>query len=211
MENLREKIQTILEDDKIQKFHRIKKILSNDDIKFLEDNYKDSVRLEESVYLFYHNKLHEDFKCACGKQVGFHTLKRGFNKVCSMSCHGKTTARFVIASAKARALPILTKTCITCGNEFTTKLSERIACSKSCGCIYNHLVRTDEQKQEIDIKRKKTCLEKYGNEYVINSKFSRAKTKAILGVEYPWQSKVVLAGIRERNYEKYGVYNPMQT
>ena len=79
-------------------------------------------------------------------------------------------------------------------------------------------------------KRKKTCLEKYGSEYVINSQYTRNKTKEKLGVERPqWQSnygEICKASyfnkhghsyklsnktkllIKKTKLEKYGTYMP---
>lgn len=210
MNDLKERITKILDDDKSMKFMRIKKILTLEDIEFLDANYKDSVTLEEKVYLFFYNKKREDFKCTCGKQTGFHTLRRGFNKVCSMQCHGRNTSEHIVKASKDKALPVLTKKCVVCGEEFETKLVKRIACSHKCGAIYNHSIRTDEQKKAIDSKRKKTCLDKYGDEHVVNSRYTREKTKEKLGVEYPWQSIHVRKNFIEAMVEKYGVDNPMK-
>jgi predicted nucleic acid-binding Zn ribbon protein len=125
-----------------------------------------------------------------------------------MQCHGRNTSEHIVKASKDKALPVLTKKCIVCGKEFETKLTKRIACSHKCGAIHNHSVRTDEQKEAMNSKRKKTCLEKYGDEHVVNSRYTREKTKEKLGVEYPWQSSTVLNNIRERYYDKHGVYYP---
>ena len=63
---------------------------------------------------------------------------------------------------------------------------------------------------DIDSKRKKTCLDKYGDEHVVNSKYTREKTKEKLGVEYSWQSIHVRKNFIEAMVEKYGVDNPMK-
>jgi DNA-directed RNA polymerase subunit RPC12/RpoP len=105
---------------------------------------------------------------------------------------------------------LLSKVCITCGKEFTTKLPDRIACSKSCGTFYNHKIRTEEKKKEIQAKREITSLQKYGDRHHINSEHCRKKTEEKLGVKYPWQSKEIQSNIKSRHKEKYGVENPMQ-
>jgi hypothetical protein len=54
-----------------------------------------------------------------------------------------------------------------------------------------HKNMSDEQKEQINIKRKQTCKERYGDEYVINSEYSRQKTKDKLRVEYSLQDPTI--------------------
>jgi len=65
-----------------------------------------------------------------------------------------------------------------------------------------------------DKKRKKTCLEKYGVEHIINSEVVQSKTKLTnlkkYGVEYSFQSEQVKDKIKETCIERYGVDNPIK-
>ena len=94
---------------------------------------------------------------------------------------------------------IETRICPICNKEFKVEIhplnkNDRLrfgnkTCSRSCGAKYRHMNMTLEEKESIANKRKKTCLKKYGDEYVINSKYARQKTKEKLGVERPqWQN-----------------------
>ena len=138
----------------------------------------------------------------------------GYNKFCSPKCSTilsvKDGTNGYINHARARALPILTKKCVWCGEEFTTKLEDRVACSKSCGAHYNQSRYTEEQRIEASKKRQEYCLEKYGDRYVVNSRYTREKTKEKTGYEYAYQDPKVLSGIRDRYFEKHGVKNPLQ-
>lgn len=89
--------------------------------------------------------------------------------------------------------------CPICGKKYEVEIhplnkNKRLrfgnkTCSRSCGAKLRHLNISDKDLERMNKKRKQTCLEKYGNEYVINSQYTRNKTKEKLGVERPqWQS-----------------------
>lgn len=92
-----------------------------------------------------------------------------------------------------------TRICPVCNKEYTVEIhplnkNQRLrygnkTCSRSCSAKLRYSNISDEEKELMNIKRKRTCLEKYGDEYVINSNYTRQKTKEKLGVERPqWQS-----------------------
>jgi hypothetical protein len=205
-------IQNVIQSEK-QIMKGIRENILDEHVKFLNFKYPETDLIEQ-CYLLYHDKEKKDFLCNCGKMRTFHTWKRGYNLRCSSSHFKPYIGKKKINYPKNRAPRIntvlISKVCITCGKEFTTKLPERIACSKSCGAKYNRLIETPEKKALIQAKREVTSLQKYGDRHHINSEHCRKKTEEKLGVKYPWQSKEILEGIRDRCELKYGVRSHMQ-
>lgn len=163
--------------------------------------------LTEQCWLIYHDSSVPI--CKCGIETKFQNWFRGFGKFCSISCASKENASKTIYQQERKIEPFEV-TCVTCGKKFFTKKKSRIACSKSCGQIYNHSIRSDEIKELIGKKRKETCVEKYGNEYVINSEYSRSKTEEKTGTRYAYLTEKGRENWRKSLIKKYGEDNPMK-
>lgn len=176
-------------------------------IDFLNKEYG-SIPLIEQCWLIFNNSEIPICK-VCGKTPKFQNWFHGYGEFCSISCSSK----FSVPKSeyqKNRIIKEFDVSCIVCGKIFKTKKKNRIACSKSCGAIHNHAVRSEEDKIKIDIKRKKTCNEKYGDDYVVNSEYSRLKTEYKIGVKYPYNSKVVRDKSKATLFQNHGVDNPMK-
>lgn len=132
-------------------------------------------------------------KCnCCGNRSTFISKTKGYTKYCSVcgtSAGAKNSARKQKMMANHQ---IKTAICKHCGKEFefeyrpnnkNVKFQNPQFCSHSCRAFFVHQHRTIEEKDKINNKRKKTCLEKYGDEHVINSQYTRDKTKEKFGVE----------------------------
>jgi len=69
-------------------------------------------------------------------------------------------------------------------------------------------------KKVADIKRKQTCLKKYGVQNIMNLDETKDKIKDTslekYGLEFPFQSETVKNKIKTTNIERYGYKNPMQ-
>lgn len=130
----------------------------------------------------------------CGKRTRFKNKSVGYFRFCG-EC-GATAGNLIsVANAKKKANHHCVCTeCLCCGKVFTFvrepnnkcehKRNKKF-CSLSCRSKYMHLHMSDEQKNEISNRKKKTCLERYGDVYVINSQHTRNKTKEKLGVDRP--------------------------
>ena len=182
-------------------------IKKNEDmISFLRAKFPNR-SLAEQCWLIYHDISVP--LCKCGNETKFQNWFQGFGKFCSVSCASTENVSKSLYQQK-RKIEEFEVNCVTCGKIFFTKKKSRIACSKSCGQIYNHSVRSDEMKELIDKKRKITCIEKYGNEYVVNSEYSRSKTEDKLGTRYAYLTENARKNWRTALIKKYGEDNPMK-
>lgn len=128
----------------------------------------------------------------CGKKTSYISKTKGYNNRCG-TCGPLYAARNIGAKAKAKAnWHTETFICKECGKEFehivhpnNSNYKTFLFCSHSCRCSYVHKHMSEDQRTDIKERRKKTCKEKYGTEYVVNSQYTRDKTKEKLGVEYP--------------------------
>ena len=128
----------------------------------------------------------------CGCSVSFRNKFVGYNKFCRRCGIIQTIKQTKEQYAKTR----YNKTfyCKNCGKPFdylvcptNKKKLERSFCCPSCRQTYMHAHRSEEQKKDIEDRKKKTCLERYGSEYVVNSQYTREKTKEKIGVDYAWK------------------------
>jgi len=92
-----------------------------------------------------------------------------------------------------------------CKNNFIKKIIETVNTGyycKECG------------KKNGIIKRKETCLKKYGTEICLKNPIVKEKMKQTnmlkYGTEYSFQSEIVKNKIKKTNNERYGVNNPTQ-
>ena len=130
----------------------------------------------------------------CGKRTTFKNKTVGYCKYCG-ECGPLIGSMHNAKNAKIKANhQIRTSTCLYCGKEFefvhkpnnkNIRFHNPKFCSSNCRGFYVHEHRTEEERDNINKKRKATCLKKYGDEYVINSQYTRDKTKEKLGVERP--------------------------
>lgn len=156
------------------------------------------------LYYFYFDVDIEKIKCkVCNKSMSGYT--RWGNKHKQICC--RTKNRKAYAEARKKSLIL---NCLMCGKEIQTNEHKKTKyCSIKCRAHYTYH-HTEAGKIGIE-KRKKTNIEKYGTEYVVNSEYTRKKTEEKLGVEYAWQSKEVLEKCKESTKEKYGVEHYMQS
>jgi hypothetical protein len=111
---------------------------------------------------------------------------------------------------------VIIKLCKECYNEFSYKISEsnhtinKIFCSKNCATKYNYKNMSDTDKKKRSDKIKNTNFIRYGNEYVINSKYARSRTKEKIGVEYSLQSKIIFEKTKVSLIKNTGFSNPLK-
>jgi hypothetical protein len=108
------------------------------------------------------------------------------------------------------------KFCKECRKEFSyksRKLNNTIVkffCSKSCATKFNYRNMSDKNKIKRLENIKKTNFQKYGDEYVINSKYAREKTKEKTGFAYSFQNDSIQLKCKNSLIENTGYDNPMK-
>lgn len=151
----------------------------------------------------------------CGIKCSFRNFNVGYSKYCKE--HGIRIGSCNSIKKKRERSPeeLIIKICEQCGKEFSytkrklNKFYKRF-CSKSCSATYIQRTRSKEDKIKIAKKIKRTNLKKYGSEYVVNSIYTRKKTKEKLGVEYSFQLKYVLNKSKESLLKNTGYAYPSQ-
>ena len=146
--------------------------------------------LIERIYAFVHGIAHCE---SCGKPTAFKNRKIGYSRYCG-ECRDSAGGMLAAKALKKKAAwEDRTDICKQCGEPFTfsyrpndknIRFRERRFCSPSCRAKYYHEHASEDQIRTSKEKRQKTCLEKYGDPHVVNSKYTREKTKEKLGVEY---------------------------
>lgn len=170
--------------------------------------------LTEKLYAYCYDINH----CPdCGKITKFKNFSYGYTPRCK-EC-GQIYSHKKSAEIKKKMFPreIIKCICKQCGKEFeyekrikNKQFQNKSFCNDSCKMKYYLHNISDEQREISMNKRRETCLKKYGNEYVVNSKYTRNKTKEKLGVEYPWQNKEIALKGSENFKIEHGCY-PVQT
>ena len=181
LEEVRNRINAHLDE-----FHMIQGFANNrknrDVMEFLQNEYPDVVDKSELLYIALHGKG----KCEdCGEYTNFWNFNKGFKRFCPI-CGLKQFKKYKKEPFEVHVI------CEQCGNEFvymSTNEKEKVTpkkrfCSKHCARVYNHANFTEEEKQSRLEKIKKTNLEKYGNEWVVNSEYTRQKTREKWGIDY---------------------------
>lgn len=153
----------------------------------------------------------------CGVKSIFGNFNQGYRSKHCKKCGSPEGYRRLAKKRKEESPEItITKKCKECDKEFSYKTHKlnntinKVFCSKTCANIYTHKNMNEETKLKKSNKTKVTNLEKYGNEYVVNSKYTKKITKEKLGVEYAWQSKIILDKCKQTLYDKTGFYYPTQ-
>lgn len=189
-------------------------------IKWINEYFENNIELAnspitEKLWVLMHND--EIYHCPlCGKKPNFRSFNIGYSKHCK-EC-GRLLGSEHAAKLKNDRSPeiIVTKKCKECGKEFsykTRKLNNTIKyyfCSKSCSGTYNFKHYTPEQRKIALEKTNKTNKERYGDDWVVNSQYSRNKTKEKLGVEYPFQDKKILKKTQESHLKNTGYNYPFE-
>ena len=131
----------------------------------------------------------------CGKKLLFRNKNVAYETQYCGDCGPLMGSKHSAEKAKQIANhQIRTAKCLQCGKEFEfvykpnnkkVMFHDPKFCSPSCRGLYVHEHTSEEERNRINEKRKATCLEKYGDEHVINSQYTRDKTKEKLGVERP--------------------------
>ena len=169
---------------------------------FKDDEYLSCRRSEMSVSGLRGNSTERLYayiygigKCeCCGKRTTFKSKTVGYVKYCG-ECGPLIGSKHNAEKSKQKANhQIRTNNCLVCGKEFEfvykpnnkkVRFQNPKFCSSSCKFKYIHANMSDDKRKEVAIRKKQTCLERYGDEYVVNSQYTRDKTKERLGVERP--------------------------
>lgn len=140
----------------------------------------------------------ENPKCHCGKETKFISMVKGFSKTCSSKCMG------MVDETKEKRMK-------TTQEKYGVNNISLVTRDKVSEILKN---KSDEEKKEIDDKRKQSYIKKYGVNNPNKSRKIRDKTKHTniekYGVEYPTQSKDVIKTRTKNNIKKYGVESPTQ-
>lgn len=165
----------------------------------IDSLYPNAETYSEKIFLLYYDLDDSKHTCwRCGGRTPFIQWSKGYKSNC---CEKETRERLTMERETS-----VTKICVNCNNEYTTTLwLNSDTCSKKCA---NAKWRRDypEEVAATQRKREATCLEKYGDKNVVNSKYTRDITKEKLGVEYPWQSKQIRDDINQRRFDQFGYY-----
>jgi hypothetical protein len=152
----------------------------------------------------------------CGIKYNFRDFKIGYSNHCK-SC-GRLLGSANSAKIKREKSPeiVIKKKCKGCGQEFSYKTHksnntiDKKFCSKSCACKYHHKNRSQEKKLEIVEKTKITNFKKYGDPFVVNSRYTRQKAKEKTGYEYSFQNKEIRLKAKNSLIKNTGYDNPCQ-
>lgn len=150
----------------------------------------------------------------CGKKLLFRNKKVAYETQYCGDCGPLMGSKHNAEKRKKKANHhYVTKKCLCCGNEFTYlccpnnkheyKNNQKF-CSPSCRFKYIHANMSDGKRIEVANKKKQTCLERYGDEYVVNSQYTRDKIKEKLGVERPQYLENYGEICRESYIKKHG-------
>ena len=206
----------------INKFSKIRGYKSKkhaEEIKWINEYFN-------NIELYYVNNLlekiwvliHDDYihYCPdCGKIPQFRNFNTGYSKHCKKCGRLKGAKKSALLKKEKSPKIIVYKYCKECNEEFnyeSKKLNNTINkkfCSKSCAQTYHHKYRSIEDKKIRIHKINKTNEKKYGDKWVINSKYARKKTKQKLGVKYPFQRKDIINKGRKTLFQRTGYTNPL--
>jgi len=141
----------------------------------------------ESIYCIEHD-IYEQPKCKqCQKETKYLSPKQGgYQTFCSNKCSNNN-------------LDIKMKQINYDHKKLGKKISEKAK------------LRSEEEKQNIKLKREETCFEKYGDKNFNNREKFRKTNLEKYGFENPMQNEKIKEKTRKTQYKKYGGYfNPEQ-
>jgi len=202
----------------INKFGSLKGFKSKKNKKYLDElNFLyPNKSISEQIYLFLNSMLESPLCCDCNiNHVRLITFNQGYHKRCQ-SCGLKYSSK-INKRNKTKQFLEIKLICKNCNKEFIrkTKNEKELSkpkvkfCSKSCATKYNQLNMPPKIRKLKIEKTKKTCLEKYGDEYVINSEYSRQKTKDKTGFKYAFENKIVQDNIQNYFKNTYNINSPI--
>jgi len=176
---------------------------------------KHSTHIEKCWVLLHNDNI--EHCLMCGKKSIFGNFTQGYRSKRCKKC-GSPEGYRKLAQKRKEESPeiIINKICKECDKEFSYKSRKlnntinRHFCSKSCAGNYNHKHMSKETKTKKSEKTKKTNLKKYGDEYVINSKYTKSITKQKMGVEYPFQDPKIIKKTKNTLFLNTGFYTPCQ-
>lgn len=174
-----------------------KSLCNKDVMEFLDKLYPDAKSVGEKFYALLHGRKLCD-KCKT-RYSGFINFTKGYYRHCCECCYEASGDAQRKESFEVHVI------CEQCGKEFvymSKNEKEKIKpkkrfCSGSCASTHMHESMSEEDKKARLEKINKTNLERYGDKWVVNSRYTREKTKEKLGVEYAWQDKEILKKTNE--------------
>ena len=200
--------------------------------KYILDNFPCKL-FSEKLY-WYYNNIVEYPKCICGEDLKFLDFKRGYQIHCSRKCANSNKEKIEktsktnleryngtgFSSQICRDKGIQTKKYRYGDEKYVGVDKRKVTNLKKYGVEHGLANR------EVQEKSKQTKLERYGDKYYTNHEkanatkierygsiwgenFKRTNLDR-LGVEYPFQSKMIQDKIKENNLKKYGSIHPLQ-
>ena len=204
MKNIKDICKSLILNNRINKW-AIKR-LSEEELNLLNNFYKDSESLNETIYRILNNLDTRPTCVICGKKVRYVNFRIGFTKHCSPKC----TKNDPNTQLK------LEETCLKkygCKNPGASKeAQEKIKRTMFEHYGVDHAFKSKEvkdkiinahrkklgvdwpmQSKQVQEKSKQTCLEKYGVEYTGQSEIKKQKSKETFlkhyGVDHNWKNK----------------------
>jgi len=182
---------------------------------YINTALKDSPIIEK-IWVLLHNDKIEYCEC-CGVKSKFGNFHSGYRSKRCKKCGSYEALKNNTMLRKNNSEEIIVKKeCKHCKKEFSYKTRsknntiKRFFCSKSCATKFNQLHMSEEVRNKKIEKTKKTNLIKYGDEWVVNSKYTKILTKNKLGVSYAFQDKAILLKTKETLIKNYGCDSPMK-
>ena len=144
---------------------------------YINNAYKDGLNIKERLYMFYNNISKRPVCKHCGKPVKFHGPNYGFALYCGPRCsmlHGESIIKQKEAKRKKYGDDF---------NHVIAKKSEKTKIEKYGDPHYSNKEKAKQtmiekygvdnpmKSKEIQDKTKRTCLKRYGSEYVLTSNY----------------------------------------
>jgi hypothetical protein len=191
--------------DHLNKFGEIRGYKSKkhiNEIQWINDYFDDIVlydneNLLEKIWVLLNNDYVHHCP-VCEEIPQFRNFNIGYSNHCKECGRKKGAERSVQIKRENSPEITIHKKCKECGIEFSYKSRKnnntihKEFCTKSCAQIFHHKNRSVEDENKRLDKIKQTNLEKYENEWVVNSVYAKNRTEEKLGVRYPFQRKDIL-------------------
>ena len=188
MENIITKIKNKQITIKNYKYH-----LTNDEINYIINYFKDSTSINESFYRIINNIIERPKCIICGGQTKFYGGSKGFSKTCCSKC--------------ARLLQ--NKTMFGNNEEYKKDFYKNIQNKIKKTCLEKYGVDSPNKVETIKNKKKNSYIKKYGVDNPMKNKNIHKKAQKTLykkyGVEFPYQSEEIINKYKTTCLERYGV------
>lgn len=143
---------------------------------FLEKNYKniideiklkDDINFTKMIYNYRHNIIDEPICKICDNKTKFISYTKGYRDYCSKKCMMCDST--IVENRNKKSIITNIKKYGTDNPMKNKTISDKVSIA--------NIEKTKKEREEINIKKRNTCLERYGKEYYFNTDEYKNKTK----------------------------------